>query len=60
MYTQTQVEIDRDTAEAWKSRNNVLVWILKDGIKKATMKIKILSCLESICFFERCTLLKDC
>lgn len=34
MYTQTQVEIDRDTAEAWKSRNSVPVWILKDGIKK--------------------------
>lgn len=34
MYTQTHVEIDRETAEAWKSRKNVPARILKDGIKK--------------------------
>ena len=34
MYTQTHVEIDRDTVEVWKPRNNVLVRIFKDGIRK--------------------------
>lgn len=57
MYTQTHVEIDRETAEAWKECSSS---DFKRWHKKATIKMKILNCLESICFFERCMLLKDC